>query len=99
MICIGQSIGASLKSIPDHRSKEFVKVKIQEFIFQAQFGLLATPQAPQTSFQMQPVQYQRPLPSPVYGTPSPGAGVQDNASAIFLKLRNKNINYLQIDVF
>ena len=39
----GQSIGASLKSIPDQRSKEFAKVKIQEIIFQARFGLLATP--------------------------------------------------------
>jgi len=39
-----QSIGESLKSIPDRRFKEYVKVKIQELVFQAQFGLLSLPE-------------------------------------------------------
>lgn len=78
----GQSIGASLKSIPDQRSKEFLKVKIQELIFQAKFGILVTPQNTQAPFQMQlHHQFQQPLHSPnVVGTPSPASssGTADN---------------------
>ena len=45
-ILFGESVGASLKSITDIRSKEYIKVKIQELVFQAQFGLLAPPTFP-----------------------------------------------------
>ena len=34
----GMTIGASLRSTSNIRNKEFAKVKIQEIIFQAQFG-------------------------------------------------------------
>ena len=36
----GQNIAAGLRNITDDKSKEYVKVKMQELIFQAQFGLL-----------------------------------------------------------
>ena len=36
----GQNIACGLRKITDARSKELAKVKIQEIIFQAQFGLL-----------------------------------------------------------
>ncbi len=39
----GQNVTASLHNISDTRCKEFLKVKIQELIFQAQFGLLPMP--------------------------------------------------------
>ena len=39
----GQSIGESLKEIVDVRWKEFVKLKIQELIFNAKVGLLSIP--------------------------------------------------------
>ena len=39
----GQSIALTLKSIFDKRAKEFIKYKIREFLFQAQFGHLAIP--------------------------------------------------------
>ena len=41
----GQSIGESLKTIPDLRCKEYVKPKIQELIFQARGGLMNVPVA------------------------------------------------------
>ena len=83
-ILFGESIGASLKSITDIRLKEYIKVKIQELVFQAQFGLLATPtflvQAPlyspvaNTSSQLnlQPTYHgQTSLQSPMGNSPSP----------------------------
>lgn len=42
-VLFGQNIGLSLQEIPDKRVKEYAKVKIQELIFQAQFGLLPLP--------------------------------------------------------
>lgn len=39
----GQNVTASLRNIADNRCKEFLKVKIQELIFQAQFGMLPMP--------------------------------------------------------
>ena len=36
----GQNIAAGLRNITDDKSKEYVKVKMQELIFQAQFALL-----------------------------------------------------------
>ena len=39
----GQNVTASLRNIVDNRCKEFLKVKIQELIFQAQFGMLLMP--------------------------------------------------------
>ena len=36
----GQNIAAGLRNITDDKSKEYVKVKMQELIFQAQFGSL-----------------------------------------------------------
>ena len=73
----GQNVTASLRNIPDNRCKEFVKVKIQELIFQAQFGMLSIhfPQAnvgqgalaqysPQHYF---PYVYQRDIHHPVSG--------------------------------
>ena len=42
-VVFGQSIGLSIQEIPDKRVKEYTKVKIQELIFQAQFGLLPLP--------------------------------------------------------
>ena len=36
----GQNIAVGLRNITDDKSKEYVKVKMQELIFQAQFGLL-----------------------------------------------------------
>ena len=50
----GQTIGASIKEISDKRCKEFLKVKIQELVFQAQFGLLTFPNHLNKS--MQPMQ-------------------------------------------
>ena len=37
----GRNIACGLRKIKDERSKEFAKVKMQEIIFQAQFGLLS----------------------------------------------------------
>ena len=51
----GQSVGLGLQSIRDHRSKEFAKVKIQEIIFKAQFGLLAIPAVPE--MQLTPISH------------------------------------------
>ena len=39
----GQNIAAGLRNIIDNKSKEYVKVKMQELTFQAQFGLLPLP--------------------------------------------------------
>ena len=39
----GQNIALTLKSIPEKRTKEFIKFKIQELLFQAQFGNLVMP--------------------------------------------------------
>ncbi len=39
----GRHVAASLRNISDHRCKEFLKVKIQEVIFQAQFGVFPIP--------------------------------------------------------
>lgn len=38
----GRNIACGLRKIKDERSKELAKVKMQEIIFQAQFGLLHT---------------------------------------------------------
>ena len=39
----GQNIAAGLRNITDNKSKEYVKVKIQELIFQVKFGMLPLP--------------------------------------------------------
>jgi len=39
----GQHVAASLRNIKEYRSKEYLKVKIQELIFEAQFGMLPMP--------------------------------------------------------
>ena len=36
----GQSVGLSLQNVSDKQAKEFAKVKIQEILFKAQFGIL-----------------------------------------------------------
>ena len=46
---LGQNIAAGLRNITDNNSKEYVKVKMQELIFQAQFGLLPLPFSQNTS--------------------------------------------------
>ena len=53
----GQSIALTLKSIPDERTKEFIKFDIQEFLFQWQFGNLAMPfnVQPQHGLQVSPI--------------------------------------------
>lgn len=40
---IGKSIALTLKSIPEKQTKEFMKYKIEEVSFLAQFGNLAMP--------------------------------------------------------
>lgn len=40
----GQNVAHSLRAIPDKRAREYAKVKIQEILFQAQFGMLGLPQ-------------------------------------------------------
>ena len=39
----GQYVAASLRNIKEYRSKEYLKVRIQELIFEAQFGMLPMP--------------------------------------------------------
>ena len=39
----GQHVAASLRNIKEYRSKEYLKVRIQELIFEAQFGMLPMP--------------------------------------------------------
>ena len=53
----GMIIGASLRSISSMQNKEFAKVKIQENIFQAQFGNSMAPFAPNHMTQTLPITF------------------------------------------
>ena len=53
----GMNIGASLRSISNMKNKEFAKVKIQEIIFQAQFGNPMPPCAPNHMTQTLPITF------------------------------------------
>ena len=53
----GMTIGARLRSISNIQNKEFAKVKIQEIIFQAQFGYLMAPSAPNHMTQTLPITF------------------------------------------
>ena len=76
----GQNIALSLKSITDKRCKEFAKVKMQEIIFQAQFGIIQTPFQQSNHIQNATTMYQvnqnSPLTSPS-PSPSPYQMVRD----------------------
>ncbi|XP_057311137.1 uncharacterized protein LOC130648984 [Hydractinia symbiolongicarpus] len=61
----GRTLGESLKAIPDRMQKEYLKVKIQELLFQAQMGLLAVP-----SFRTPTVQSPIPRNSSTHATQS-----------------------------
>ena len=53
----GMTIGARLRSISNIQNKEFAKVKIQEIIFQAHFGNLMAPSAPNHMTQTLPITF------------------------------------------
>ena len=59
-----QSIDESLKSIPDRCIKEYVKVKMQELVFQAHIGLLSLPG--QINMAQTPYHSNNPSPVPSY---------------------------------
>lgn len=42
-VLFGENIGLSLQKVSNQRCKEYAKVKIQEILFQAQFGDLSIP--------------------------------------------------------
>lgn len=50
----GRTVGLQLKSIGNIQNSEYAKLKIQEILYQAQFGLLTQclPQQPSAQFQM-----------------------------------------------
>ena len=53
----GMTIGASLRSILNIQNRAFAKVKIQEIIFQAQFGNPMAPFAPNHMTQTLPITF------------------------------------------